>query len=250
MSKRCIHFWTATEHSGGRVWCDISTLNGSTLKLVDKFTYLGSSVSSTDTDNNTRLAKAWTGINRLWVIWKSKLADKMKRNFFQAAVVSIMLYKGTTWTLTKRIYKKKKLDGNYTRMLRPISNKSLRQDPTKQQLYGHLPPITKTIPGRRIRHAEYCWKSRDDLISDILLWTPLHGQAKAGRPARTYIQELCADTGCNLEDLPEAMDDRKGWRQRIREICTGGATWWWWWWMINIRGVLVFILLHIPILVT
>ena len=47
---------------------DISTLNGSSLKLVDKFTYLGSSVSSTETDINTRLTKAWTAIDRLSVI--------------------------------------------------------------------------------------------------------------------------------------------------------------------------------------
>ena len=50
---------------------DLFTLNGSSLKLVDKFTYLGSSVSSTETDINTRLAKAWTVIDRLSVIWKS-----------------------------------------------------------------------------------------------------------------------------------------------------------------------------------
>ena len=60
---------------------DISTLNGSSLKLVDKFTYLGSSVSSTETDINTWLAKAWTAINRLLVISKSDLTDKMKRFF-------------------------------------------------------------------------------------------------------------------------------------------------------------------------
>ena len=65
---------------------DISTLNGNSLKLVDKFTYQGRSVSSTETDINTQLVKAWTAINRLSVIWKSDLTDKMKRSFFQAAV--------------------------------------------------------------------------------------------------------------------------------------------------------------------
>ena len=80
---------------------DISTLNGSSLKLEDKFTYLGSSVSSTEKDVNTRLAKAWTAIDRLSVMWKSDLTDKMKRSFFQSAVVSILLYGCTTWTLTK-----------------------------------------------------------------------------------------------------------------------------------------------------
>ena len=120
---------------------NISTLNGSPLKLVDKFTYLGSSVSSIETDINTLLTKAWTAIDRVSVIWKSDLTDKMKRSFFQAAVVSILLYRCTTWTLTKRM--EKKLDSNYTRILRAILNKSWRQHPTKQQLYGHLPPITK-----------------------------------------------------------------------------------------------------------
>ena len=135
------------------------------------------------------------------VIWKSDLTDKMKRCFFQAAVVSILLYGCTTWTLTKR--PEKKLHGNYTRMLRAILNKS-----TKHQLYGHLPPITKTIQVRRDRHAGHCWGSRDELISDVLLWNPTYGRAKAGRPVRTYIQQLCGDTGCNPEDLPEAMNDR------------------------------------------
>ena len=108
----------------------------------------------------------------------------MKRSFFQAAVVSILLYGCTTWTLTKRL--EKKLDGNYTRMLRAILNKSCRQHPTRRQLYGHLPPITKTIKVRRARHARHCWRSKGELVSDVLLWTFTYGQAKAGRPARTY----------------------------------------------------------------
>ena len=150
--------------------------------------------------------------NRLSIIWKSDLTGKRKRSFFQAAVTSILLYGCTTWTLTKRL--EKKLDGNYTRMLRAILNKCWRQHPTRHQLYGHLPPITKTIQVRRTRHAGHCWRSRDELISDVLLWTPTHGRAKAGRPARTYIQQLCEDTGCCPEDLPEAMNDREKWRER------------------------------------
>ena len=114
-----------------------------------------------------------------------------------------------SWTLTKRL--KKKLDGNYTRMLRAILNKPWRQHPTRHQLYGQLPPVTKTIQVRRTRHAGHCWRSKDELISDVLLWTPAYGQAKAGRPVQTYIQQLCEDTGCSPEDLPEAMNDREKW---------------------------------------
>ena len=114
-------------------------------------------------------------------------------------------------------------------MLRAILNKSWRQHPTRHQLYGHLPPITKTIQVRRTRHAGHCCRSKDELVSDVFLWTPTYGQAKAGRPARTYIQQLCEDTGCNPEDLPEAMNDSKKWRERVRDICASGTTWWWWW---------------------
>ena len=95
------------------------------------------------------------------------------------------------------------------KMLQAILNKSWRQHPTRHQLYGHLLPITKTIQVRRTRHAGHCWRSRDELISDALLWTHTYGRAKAGRPARTYIQQLCEDTGCSPEDLPEAMNDRE-----------------------------------------
>ena len=137
----------------------------------------------------------------------------MKHSFFQAAVISILLSGCTTWTLTKCM--EKKLDGNYTRMLRAILNKYWRQDPTKKLLYGYLSPITKTIKIRRIRHAGHCWRSRDELISDVLLWTRSHGRAKAGRPVRTYIQQLCANTGCNPENLTKAMDDREVWRERV-----------------------------------
>ena len=144
---------------------DISTLDGTPLKLVDKFTYLGSSIESTEKDIDTRLTKAWTAINRLSIIWKSDLTNKMKRSFFQVAVTSILLYGCTTWTLTKRL--EKKLDGNYTRMLRT-------------------------------------------------------------KPARTYIQQLCEDTGCCPEDLPGAMNDRDEWRERVRDIRATSATWWWW----------------------
>ena len=193
---------------------DISTLNGSSLKLVDRFTYLGSSVSSTETDIDTRLTKAGTAINRLSVIWKADLIDKMKHSFFQAVIVSIQLYECTTWTLTK------KLNGNYTRMLRAILNRSWKQHPTKQQLYGYLPLITKTIQIRQTRHAGHCWRSRDEHISDVLLLTPLHGRAKAGRPPRTYIQHLCENT----EDVPEAMNDRERWRESVRDMRADGTT--------------------------
>ena len=139
----------------------------------------------------------------------------------------------TTWTLTKLL--EKKLDGNYTRMLRAILNKSWRQHPTRHQLYG--PPASyheKLFKLDEPDMQDTAGGSRDEFIRDLLLWTPTHGRAKAGRPARTYIQQLCEDTGCCPEDLPRAMNDREEWRGRVRDICATSVTSWSWWWYIYI----------------
>ena len=149
----------------------------------------------THTHTHTYLLNSSVWFGLVWLYGILTLTGYLMPN--QAAVVSILLYGCTTWT-----WMEKKLDGNYTRMLRAISNESGRQHPTKQQLYGHLHPITKTIKVRRTRHARHCWRSGDELISDVPLWTPSHGQARAGRLVRTYIQQLCVDTRCSPEDLP------------------------------------------------
>ena len=150
---------------------------------------------------------------------------------------------------------------NLKRVDMPLNKETVQswtsQHPTRHQLYGHLPPITKTIQVRRTRHAGHCWRSRDELIRDVLLWIPTHGRAKAGRPARTYIQQLCEDTGCCPEDLPRAMNDREEWRESVRDIRATSAIWWWWsiyesvWRnVIFTRGRLTFLLIFIYIYIS
>ena len=148
-------------------------------------------LSVSKSHGNLSLVKTWTAIDKL-SIWKSNLSDKIKCSFFQAAVVSILLYGRTIWPLTKCI--EKKLDGTFTRMLQVILNKSSKQYPTKQQLHSHLPLIIKTIQIRQTRHEGHSWTGKDELISDPFLWTFLHG--RGGRPSRTYQQQHCADRGC------------------------------------------------------
>ena len=56
------------------------------------------------------------------------------------------------------------------------------------------------------------------------LWTTSRGRKKAGGRARNYTQQLYADTGCSPEDMSEAIDDRKWWRERVRDIYADGTT--------------------------
>ena len=126
-------------------------------------------------------------------------------------------------------------------------NRSWRQHPTKQQLYGYQSPITKTINVRRSRHAGHSWRSRNKLISDLLQWTPTYGWTKAGRPARPYIQQLCEDTGYSPEDLLEAMHDREKWRERVKDICASGTTCSWWFVTLSVTGFPFKIIPNAPI---
>ena len=72
----------------------------------------------------------------------------------------------------------------------------------KQREYGYIPPISQPIKIRQTRHNEYCWWSKDELVSYVLRWTPTHRHTSISRSARTYTHQICADTGFILEDLP------------------------------------------------
>ena len=119
----------------------------------------------------------------------------------------------------------KKLDENYSRMLRETSpGGSTSQGSSCTAIYHPSRKLSKLDePGMRDTAGEY----KDELINDVLLWTPSHGRAKAVRPTRTYIQQLCVDTGYSPEDLSEAREE---WLERVRDSRVDGATWWWWWW--------------------
>ena len=82
---------------------------------------------------------------------------------------------------------------------------------------SYLPPVSQSIQIRRTRHAGHCWSSKDGLISDVLRWTPMHELTSGGQPTKTYIYQPTADTGCSLDDLHGAMDDKVWWGERERE---------------------------------
>ena len=55
---------------------DIFTRNGGSLKLIDKFTYLINRISSIENDINWCLAKTWTAIDKLLIVYKSDVSDR------------------------------------------------------------------------------------------------------------------------------------------------------------------------------
>ena len=161
-------------------------------------------------------------------------------SFFLRVIISFKLWLSQYYNTDAPRRRKKnalrKLDGKYTKIQRVILNKSRKQHYTKQQFYGHLPPTLKTIQVRWTRHAGHCWKSKDELMGEVLLLTLTHGPAGVSQPARTYLHKLCANTRRSLKKLPGVKDDWDGWREREKIIIIHAvsATWrwrWWrWWW--------------------
>ena len=113
---------------------------------------------------------AWIASDRFTTTWKSELCGKIKKDFFEAVAVLLLL---NGYTIGTRIARKK-LYGNYLRMVDAVLNKSWNQYTKKPQLYGHFPPITQAILGKRARPMGNCWKIKYKLIRDVLQWPPAH----------------------------------------------------------------------------
>ena len=160
-------------------------------------------------------------LKQLTNIWKSRLSKNSKRNFFRVTVESVLVYGVITWTLTSTL--DKKIDGAYTRMLRAALNVSYREHLTNRELYNNIPRITSSIREQRMRFAGHCWRSNNELVSDVLLRTPKYGQRSRGRPAKTFVYQMVEDTECEVEELINLMENKDEWKKRVFE-CRASST--------------------------
>ena len=153
--------------------------------------------------------------------------------------MSILLDGCNTKTLTKCM--KKCLIGTIRECYELFWTNPGSNNPQNNHCIVTYLPSEKTLEIRPTRHPGYCWRIKNELISDILLWSPTYWRASVDRSARTYFHQLCGNTGCSFEDLPGAMDDRDVWRarerggrerERVREIQAISANWQWWDWLI------------------
>ena len=184
--------------------------SGASLSQVTDFQYLGSWVESTKKDVEVRIAKAWAACSKLNNVWQSDLSKDLKINLFRAAVESVLLYGSESWTMTDTL--SKRIDGTYTRLLRTALNVSWRQHLTNRQLYGNLPPVSSVIQVRRLQFAGHFYRSKNEVVNRVILCEPSHGRRSKGRPAKSYINILAADTGAERSELPGLMGNREQWK--------------------------------------
>ena len=117
------------------------------------------------------------------------------------------MYGSETWTLNARLHQR--LDGCYTKLLCRIQNLSWKDHPTLKQIYGSIPRISAHLIERRTRFTGHCFRAKQELISDIILWK----QSKNRK--LTYPDIVSRDSGIHLTDLRNAMADRGCWRNIV-----------------------------------
>ena len=159
---------------------EIKSLDDHKFKCVDDFVYLGSWINSCKKDVDVRINKAWAALRKLEPIQKSTLTMKLKLKFFHSTVTALLRYGSSTWTLTKEL--EKKLDGCYTKMLRVVKNVPWKQHMRNDALHGEIPKMTTAIAAQRVRFSRHCWRSKDEIAHQLLLWEPTPGKRARRRP--------------------------------------------------------------------
>ena len=187
----------------------IKTSTGTILEVVKDFKYLGSWTQSSLQDIKTREALAPKTCNKLTKIWKSNLPRSAKVKLFEATVESVLLYGSETWTLTTKV--RKMLDGCYTRLLRSALDITWKAHMSNEQLYGDLPKVSDKLRKRLLQFAGHCIRSSGQVVSDLVLWKPMHGKRSVRRPIMMYVDLLCQDTGQTPAEIKTCMENRRIW---------------------------------------
>ena len=87
--------------------------------------------------------------------------------------------------------------------------------------------ISKTMQLRLTSLAEHCLEKYEQTHKRRIPMDSLIRTCNCWTNNRTYLHQHHTDTGCSLQDQPEAMDNRNEWQEKVREIRANGMTWWW-----------------------
>ena len=205
-------------------------IDGCTLEVVENFTYLGSTISSSlsiDSEINSRIAKAATVMAKLnQRVWNnSRLTEKTRLRVYQACVLSTLLYGSESWTTYAR--HEKKLNSFHLRCLRRILQiKWQDQVPDTEVLErANMNSLHTTLSERRLRWLGHVRRMDAGRIpKDLLYGELMEGQRKTGRPKLRFKDVLKRDlknSAINLNTWESQADDRQAWRLAVKQGTAG-----------------------------
>ena len=186
----------------------IRSLKNTTIKVTQDFTYekkqhCVNKKRHRHQIGESKVCSKQTGCD----VWESSLPANLKRNCFSG-------YCGISpcvWTLKKSL--EKTTDDAFTRMLRVVLNISSKQHPTKNEFYGIVIPVISLIKDRILRFAGHCFRSKEELTSDLILQQSLHVLRTPDIPSKTFIEKLAEDMDCKTgrsEELDECQKSLEG----------------------------------------
>ena len=163
--------------------CSLKSLNNVNIKRVTDFKYLGLYIDDSEKDFNVRKALTWKACNKLNKIWQSNLPNALKLQTFKTLIEPILLYGSETWTMTRAM--EKSIDGCYTNRLKRVQNLNWVDHPTLAQIYKGLPRISDILASRRLRFSGHCFRAKEEIISNLLLWSPV-GPIRSSKEVNLY----------------------------------------------------------------
>ena len=201
-------------------------IDGTVLKNVDDFTYLGSCLSSTgalDKEISSRLSKASCAFGRLWNrVWSERgITQTTRIAVYRAVVLTSLLYGCETWTCYRRHIKK--LDQFHLRCLRKILGISWDDRVTNQDVLrrAKLPGIEAMIMQAQLRWSGHVIRMEDNRLPKQLFCSELAlGSRKQGGQLLRYKDTLkqslraCSIPATGWESLAK---DRSAWRQAAKK---------------------------------
>ena len=195
------------------------TINGQRLNAVDKFTYLGSTLSKNaviDDEVNARLAKASIAFGRLHKnVWNRRgITTETKIKVYRAMVLTTLLYGCETWTVYQR--HARKLNHFHTTCLRKILGIKWQDKipDTEVLTTAGLPSIYTILMQSQLRWAGHVARMPDHRLPKNLLFGELqHGKRSQGgqkkRPKDTLKAALKAFS-ISHATWEETAQDRDG----------------------------------------
>ena len=201
-------------------------LGGEILENVDKFSYLGSHVSSNiniDDEVQYRIRCASTAFGKLRkrVFDNHNLKSETKILVYRAVVVPTLLYASETWTTYKRHIKA--LDKFHQRCLRKILKINWTEHRTNVEVLEEsgCTSIEALIAKSQLRWAGHVVRMNDMSIPKQIFYSELgEGSRKIGKPKKRYKDNLKENMkNCNIDykNWETTAQDRPAWRNEIKE---------------------------------
>ena len=201
----------------------------SVLEVVDKFIYLGATVTDNGSKNEilSRMAKAQNSLSKLKIIWKDKsISISCKIRLLRTLVISVFLYACESWTLD--VYLQQRIASFEMRALRQLLGIDYRDHVTNVTVrnivtshIGRHQELLQIVKSRKLKWFGHT--TRGAGLAKTCLQGTVRGGRSRGRPRKKWSDNITEWTGLSYAEATRAAGCREGWRGIVREAASSAG---------------------------